>query len=540
MKLNKIERLKLELKPYLFYEKLDKIDPSKITEADRFYLKNFGIYNTKLNPELFMLRIRVPGGRIKTEELDKITELAERFGAKVILTARAQIELHSLDFRSVLEIFRELERAFITTWQTLTDNFRNIVTDPLDGAGVHSVFEAYPIILKMQSLFLKNPSFVGLIPRKFNTAVSAVSKSLFSFFGNDCYFALAKKDGVYGFNLYLGGKNFAFAKDFDIFVKREEAVKVFKAVIKAYLKYGLRENRNRARLYHLLESVGVDGFKDMMREFYEGEFEKGGELSIGKYESKEGWFLLKDGRFAYRYETFFGEIDLRTLRRICDLSKERGYEIRIGADQNLYVLGLKERSFPFSSLSKNANVLSCAGSRYCIYSLFDTKKEALNLPIDRIESLKIKIGYSGCLKGCGRHISADIGFVGIRTTVFGKLERGVRVYLGGVYTKGKIPARLIYWAIPLRGLSEFLEVIFDEFENSGFDDFEDFSEKVLNGYRAEFLAFWFLAKFHTGKKVYLRNKKEKELLEEFKEFDFYEKIDDDLYEVIKYLEKNSF
>ncbi|WP_200762138.1 nitrite/sulfite reductase [Nitrosophilus alvini] len=539
MKLNKIEKLKLELKPCDYYSKLDTLNHNGLTEADRFYLKNFGIYNTKLSPETFMLRLRIPAGRIEISKLKMVLSLAKKHDARIILTSRAQMELHGLSFCSVLEIHKNLEKNGITSWQTLTDNFRNIVTDPLDGVEQSCRFEVYPIILKMQEIFLKNPEFVGMIPRKFNTAISANSKNITSFFGNDCYFALAQKDGVTGFNLYLGGKNLEIAKSADIFVKKDEVLPLFEAIVKAYKKYGLRENRTKARLYHLLQLIGIEEFKERIGEFYKKEFIKAGTLLSEKYKENEDWFVLNNGSFAYRFKSRYGEIDIETFEKIVQFAEQNECEVRIGTDQNLYIIGLGERYFPLESLSQNENILACAGSRYCIFSLFDTKKEADRLILDDINRLGIKIGYSGCLKGCARHILSDIGFVGIRTNLFGKVERGVRLYLGGLYTKAEAAARMIYWAVPLRKLNSVLSVILDEFENSGFLDFEEFSKNILNSYSSEFLAFWFLARLYTDKKVYLKSN-EKNLLLNFKEFDFYTLIEEDFYEAIKYLEKSLY
>ena len=522
MRLNKIEKLKIELIPFEYYKKIEKLNPKELSEADRFYLKNFGIYNTKLNPEKFMLRIRVPAGRISLDKLYFILNEARKSRAKIILTARAQIELHDLSFENVIKIHKNLEKNSITTFQTLTDNFRNIVTDPLDGVGEENVFEIYPLILKMQSIFLKNPKFLGMIPRKFNTAISANKKNISSFFGNDCYFALAKKDEEYGFNLYLGGKNTEFAKDADIFIKKEEVFDIYSAILHAYKKYGLRENRTKARLYHLLQEIGIDGFKENVKEFYKKDLKRAGELITEKYEKNCDWFKLKNSKFAYRFKTDFGEIDLDSFENILNFAKEKRVEVRLGIDQNLYLIGLEKKSFPFKSLSSNQNILACAGSRYCIYSLFDTKKASHNLILNDINKLNIKIGYSGCLKGCGRHILSDIGFVGIRTNLYGSVERGVRVYIGGLYTKGEVPARLIFWAVPLRKLNDVILVIINDFKNSGYKDFEEYSKNILLKMSEHEIAFKILS---TIKGV----KKEEE-----------EKYKKDLFESLKILEKEIF
>ncbi len=482
-----------------------------------------------------MLRIRIAAGRISVDKLELILSFAKKFKADIILTSRAQIELHNLSFKDVLYIHKELEKNDITSFQTLTDNLRNIVTDPLEGIKEDSLIETYPIILKMQNFFLKNPNFLGLVPRKFNTAISASITNVTSFFGNDCYFALAKKEEEIGFNVYLGGKNSEIAKNADIFVKKEEVLEIFTAVIKAYQKYGLRESRSKARLYHLIEKIGIENFKAKIKEFYKKDFTPAGKLLIEKFQQKEDFFKLKDGKLAYRFKTKFGEIDVETFFKVLKIAKEKKLQIRIGCDQNIYIIGLKSKDFPIAPLSYNQNLLVCAGSRYCIFSLFDTKEEAGKLILEKINSLNIKVGYSGCLKGCARHLFCDIGFVGIRTTLYGKLQRGVRLYLGGEYTKGEKTARLIYWTVPLTWLNRMLDVVIDEFEKSGYENFEEFSQNILNIYSEKFLAFWFLAKLKSGKQVYLnKTGDEKSLFEKFEKEDF---IKEDIHKTIIYLEK---
>jgi len=176
----------------------------------------------------------------------------------------------------------------------------------------------------------------------------------------------------------------------------------------------------------------------------------------------------------YKYITNLGQIKLLELEKIFTYCKENSLKIRLGIDQNIYIFGLKQREFPFKSNSKYENLLVCAGSKYCFFSLFDTKSEAEHLKLDKIRKY--------------------IGFVGIRTNLYGTKEFAVRLYLGGLYSGGKSGARLIFWAIPLRILNSVIEVIIKEFEHSGYKKFESFSKNILNNFESEFLAFWFLAK----------------------------------------------
>jgi ferredoxin-nitrite reductase len=509
IKANKIERLKATLKPYDFFPEINTLDLRNLTEEERFYLKNFGIYNHKLSPETFMIRVRITAGRMTVSQLAQLVQLSEEYSFKMMITVRAQIELHGIDADNVLNIWKRLEEAGFTTWQTLTDNFRNIVTDPFDGEGKTSHIEVYPLIKEMESLFLKNPDYVGTLPRKFNTAICGTLESSHSFFSNDLYFALAKKElpskkeSLGGFNLYLGGKNSAMAQDADIFVTPEEVILMFEAVIKTYMNHGLRGTRSKTRLFHMLQEIGIDSFKTHLQSYYTKTLQSAGTLQTEKSSTRE-FTSIHDDRYAFCYSSRFGEIDAEELSRLTDYASLEKLSIRLGVDQNIYLFGLKEPKVPFKNLSTPARLSVCAGNRYCDLSLFDMKEEAKMLPLERLKTLNVSLGYSGCLKGCGKHQHVDIGLVGLRTAIFGPTQKSVRFFIGGQYTYGEAPARLILFAVPLHGLNDLIHVVLDEFAQSDYNDFECFSQEVLNRFSTNFLALWFLSKLYFAETTTLK------------------------------------
>ena len=492
---NKIERLKAELKPYDFLSHIDRIDLGNLSEDERFYLKNFGIYNHKLSPETFMLRVRITAGRITVGQLKEIAAIAEAYRLSLLITMRAQIELHGLDADTIVEVWKRIASFGLNSWQTLTDNFRNIVTDPLDGEGSSNLIPCYPLIKQMESLFLKNPNYVGMLPRKVNTAISGATQSSHSFFSSDIYFALAKKGEDIGFNLYLGGKNSEMAQDADIFVQEKEAVSLFDAVAKSFMRYGLRSTRSRTRLFHLLQAEGMERFREQIQHFYPKTLQSAGNLLTRKGEAQE-FFPMKNGRWAFCYSSRFGEISPKELLEICSYAEGKALSVRLGIDQNIYILGLKTPDTPFAKHSGLPKFHICAGSRYCPLSLFDMKDEAAMLPRERLVRLGVSLGYSGCLKGCGKHQHADIGLIGLRTAIYGPTQKSVRLFLGARYTDGSSTARLILMAVPLHSINDVIHAILDEFEESGYDDFETFSQKILNNYSTGFLGLWFLGKIY--------------------------------------------
>ncbi len=226
-KSNKIERLKESLPPYKFRERIAKLNYHNLSEADRFYLKNFGIYNIKLRPETFMIRVRFDGLNISISELETVLDVTKHFKLSTILTARGGLELHQIKPENVYTIYKTLQSKGIKTHQTLTDNFRTIATDPFSDFAIGSHFNISSIITSIREFFLDNREFMGLLPRKFNSAIISTETPTANFWGNDALFALSKKGNKVGFNLYLGGKNSEVAKSADIFIEPEETVETF-------------------------------------------------------------------------------------------------------------------------------------------------------------------------------------------------------------------------------------------------------------------------------------------------------------------------
>ena len=493
LKLNKIEKLKRALRPIDYYERIATLDASKLSEADRFYLKNFGIYNHKLAPERFILRVRVPGGRITAEAFARLTERAASLEAPTVVTARAQLELHNLTLEQAWELSRALEGWGLTSWQTYTDNFRNIVTHPLDGLARGCAVEVYDTILRMQELFLGVPDFVGEIPRKFNVGISGCREQLFSFFGNDLAFLPAEREGRIGFNLYVGGKNSETARSLDLFVLPEEAVAAFEAVATLYRDEGPRQSRSRARLFHMIESLGVETFREKVLSRLTVPARPEGKLQVEKVRTCRE-IPLRDGTFAVRYTTRFGELEGAMISEILQLCGAHGIEtLRLGSDQNIYLPHLPAGTRFRHEAARYAGIVTCVGSRYCVYSLADTKAESAALSLEKCERLGITVGLSGCLKGCARHAFSDIGLVGIRTKLFADaVERGVRLYLGARYSRGERAGRLILYSVPMRHLDAMIDLVADLFARSGYGDFETYAEEVIDRYSEPALAFWLL------------------------------------------------
>lgn len=542
-KLNKRERYKAQLKPIDYYKDFENIDFESLAEGDRYYLQDFGIFNTDFLEDEFTIRIRIPGGRLSAEQFQSIADIAQEYDLTIILTARSGIQLHNIEACDVLDIHKRINALGVSTWQSFGDNVRNIVTDAYDGRGKYAYIEVYPIVMQMHDYIIKNPRYVGMLPRRVSIGISGNSANVTSFFANDIYFALAKKDGIFGFNVYMGGKNTEVAQSADIFLKQDEVFDFFKAFIEAFYLHGSRFSRAKTRIFHMIEEIGMDGLKAHIQKEYKKEFIGEGELILEKAEFSE-FHKLQDGMFGFCYQTDFSRLTTKEIKEIASFATKNAAEIRFGIDQNIYIIGLKEPSTTLKSPAISDTIVACAGN-LCPYAVWSIKDETSYLPLDKINKHRIQVGFSGCAKGCGRHRHTDIGLIGLKTNNFGDTEGGARVFIGALHSEGKSVGRQLFSMVPFVHLNSVVSLAITLFELSGYKDFEEYSLKVLNNYSEEFLSLWFLANLETNQTLPLKELSkigsfddEKELLKkEFSALDFLEHVDEDFYNSVSYLSK---
>ena len=500
-KLNKREKYKARLRPIDYYKDFENLDFENLGEGDRFYLQDFGIFTTDFLEDEFTIRIRLAGGRIGTEEFQALSAIVKKYELTIVMTARGGIQLHDIDVDDVLEIHQRINSLNLTTWQSFGDNIRNIVTDAYDGVIAQSEIECFPIMEQMQDFILENPRYVGMLPRRVSIGISGNSVNVNSFFSNDIYFALAKKDGVFGFNVYMGGKNTEVATDADIFLHKEEVFEFFKAFVETFYKHGSRYARSKTRLFYLIEDIGISKLKELISDEYKKEFLPSGELTLNKGEFSE-FRELKDGTFAFVYQTNFSKLTADEIDSIAEFTSANNVEIRFGIDQNIYLLGLKEKKKPFESPSNSSTVVTCAGN-LCPYAVWSIKEETKYLPLELIEKHSIFVGFSGCVKGCGRHRHTDIGLIGLKTNNFGDTDGGCRIFIGAEHSYGQSVGRELFAMVPFVHLNSVVTLIISLYELSGYSDFETYSKEILNNYSEQFLSIWHLANLESKQTITL-------------------------------------
>lgn len=450
-KINAIEKIKdsdtiknslLRIKNYKSYE--------DVTENDKkFFLKNFGIFDKA--GEEFMVRVRVPAGKLTALQGAKIGEVTNRYGnRRVDITTRMQVEIRGVKAENLGDLIESLESVKITTRQTAIDNFRNILTDPFDDLALDSKIDTNEYVKSFSKLFMFKKEWTGTLPRKFNIGFNGSVENRTNIYGQDLGFVLAQRKEEIGFNIYWGGKVGVVSRCSNVFVSNLfEALHFFETLINIYKEYGFRDNRNKNRLHFFLQEIGEENLLKIIKEKAKYDFKDSGETLI----KEESTFIsqesikLKNLLLAVKVNIPTGLFSGDDLIEASKLAQEIGTgDLRFDVNQNLHIIvqereseKLLESELLKSYHNKNPflnSVVACAGKRDCKFGIIESKTDTLELANNLHKKYpnfkeQFRIFVSGCPKGCGVHGFGDIGLEGCKAKVDGVVRDAVNIYIGG-------------------------------------------------------------------------------------------------------------
>jgi len=429
-----------------------------LTPAEKELLKWVGVFYRRPTPGKFMMRIRMPNGFVKSEQLRTLAELSQRIGNGVLdITTRQQIELRGFTLDSIPVIWEKLQGVNLGSLQTGIDNVRNINGCALAGLTPHELFDASPVVEELDRIIVGsrgNPEFTNL-PRKFNITVTGCMDNCTHNESQDIALVPAKKGGRAGFNVLVGGKmgsgGFTIASPLNVFVEIFQATRMVLELVKIHRDHSPREARSKCRFAFLIEKWGMRRLRAELtaRLGHELAFQ-GRDMRGLTHADHLGRSSQKQrGLVAVGLSVPTGRVQPRQLDELARLADVYGSgEIRLTTGQNaiiphvpagrvtkLYGEALLKEFSPRPSPFVRG-LVACVGTDYCNLALIETKSRAIALS----EALQEKLGagghpltihWSGCPAGCGNHEAADIGLRGFKTKIDGKIVDAVAVYVGG-------------------------------------------------------------------------------------------------------------
>ena len=337
-----------------------------------------------------------------------------------------------------------------------------------------------------------------------------------------------------GFETYVGGGLGTVpyqAKLFDSFVPPEELLPLAQAIARVFAKHGEKKNRNRARIKFLVHDLGIEKFKELVREerktlpfdprwteyiqealqSQEAPSRPAGELpalvSITTSEPFERWLKTnirpqkQAGYVTVTVALPLGDITANQLRSLADIIRRFTKEtIRTTVEQNFAIRWVGQSDLPELYKALDAvrlgspgagtivDITACPGTDTCKLGISSSRGLAGELrnelaeksfQLDEaVQNLHIKI--SGCFNSCGQHHVADLGFYGVSRKLGGYAVPHFQVVLGGEWEHNAGSYGLPVVAIPSKNIPQVVKRLTERYasgRNKG-ESFKDFVKRI--------------------------------------------------------------
>ncbi|MFC4329371.1 nitrite/sulfite reductase [Streptomyces andamanensis] len=411
----------------------------------------------ELEDEYFMMRVRITGGRLTTEQLRAIGEVAETYARGTAdITDRQNIQFHWVRIEDVPAIWERLEAVGLSTTEACGDCPRGMLGSPVAGVAEDEIIDGTAALDEIVRRYIGDPRFSNL-PRKFKTAVSGSPLLDVAHEINDISFVgVVHPEHGPGFDLWVGGglsTNPRFGVRLGAWVPEAEVPDVWEGVTSIFRDYGYRRLRNRARLKFLIADWGAEKFRQVLEDEYLGRKLVDGpapEMPARQWRDHIGVHRQKDGRFYVGFAPRVGRMDGSLLTKVAALAEEHGSgRVSTTVEQKMIVLdvpqdrvdslvdGLEALDLRVSPSPFRRGTMACTGIEFCKLAIVETKERGSDL-IDELERRlpdfeePVTINLNGCPNACARIQTADIGLKGqLVTDAEGNQVGGYQVHLGG-------------------------------------------------------------------------------------------------------------
>jgi sulfite reductase (ferredoxin) len=448
----------------------DSIDPADLRGRMRWW----GLYTQRkpgieggrtgaLEPEeledrYFMMRVRVDGGALTTEQLRVLGEVSQAHARDTAdITDRQNIQYHWVRIEDVPAIWQQLEAVGLSSTEACGDCPRVVLGSPVAGIGTDEVIDGTPAIEEINRRYVGDKAFSNL-PRKYKTAISGLQDVAHEV--NDVSFVgVVHPDHGPGFDLWVGGglsTNPKIAQRLGAWVPLTEVPEVWAGVTSVFRDYGYRRLRHRARIKFLIADWGAQRFREVLETEYLGRRLVDGPAPEVPSRTIDhvGVHPQVDGRYYVGIAPTVGRVSGSTLVAVAEAAEWTGSRrIRLTPYQKLVVLDVPESAVDglVSELAAlglatepspwRRATMACTGIEFCKLAIVDTKARAATLVAELEQRLAdvqsmldtpVSIHVNGCPNSCARIQVADIGLKGqIVTDAAGKQVEGFQVHLGG-------------------------------------------------------------------------------------------------------------
>lgn len=398
---------------------------------------------------IFMVRTRVPGGKITSEQMLVELAIGDELGNSTIrLTTRQGVQHHGIPKRSLKETIQYINAIKLTTLAACGDVNRNVMCCPAPhhGDGVHDELQRLtdelaehfrPKTQAYYDIWLRDPSdgeevqlqstaptvepIYGptYLPRKFKMAVGLPNDNCVDLYANDLgLMAIVENKKIVGYNVLVGGgfgvtpsakKTFPAVAKRMAYCEAKDVIAVSEAVVKVQRDFGNRDDRKRARLKYLIADQGLAWFKAKVEEYSGLKLADPHPADVTGFDDHLGWHEQGDGRWFYGLNVENGRVkdegEFRLKSALYEICTTIKPDMRITAHQSLLFCDLTAEQKPeLEKILREHGVklsheistvrrwsMACVAWPTCGLSITEAER-ALPGVIDRMETELAKLG----------------------------------------------------------------------------------------------------------------------------------------------------
>src|SRR5215510_5880697 len=251
----------------------------------------------------FMVRVRIPGGRLTAEQYLALDALADGYAdGSLRITTRQSIQFHGVVKAGLKSAIGEINAALLTTLAACGVVVRTVTTSPAPIRDpVHDRLEAetrrlstylLPRTRGYHEIWVEGAPWredagaseepdplygERYLPRKFKIGLAIPDDNTIDVLTNDLgIVALFESDRLRGYNFLLGGghgmthnnpKTYPRLATPVAFVEPEDLLEAAAAVVRLHRDYGDRGNRRHARLKYVIAENGEDWARERLEEY---------------------------------------------------------------------------------------------------------------------------------------------------------------------------------------------------------------------------------------------------------------------------------
>jgi len=244
-----------------------------------------GLYIQRYAP---MLRVAIPYGELNSRQLRMLAAVARKYDRGYgHITTRQNIQFNWLKLEQVPDLLEDLATVQMHAIQTSGNCIRNITSDHLAGIDATEVEDPRPWCEIIRQWATLHPEFLYL-PRKFKIAVTGSVTDRAAILAHDIGLRLVHNDQQEtGFQVFAGGglgRTPVVGKRILDFLPQRHLLSYLEAILRVYNLNGRRDNKYKARIKILVNSMGVDAFRSAVNERFQ--------------EIKDGDLTLTESRIA--------------------------------------------------------------------------------------------------------------------------------------------------------------------------------------------------------------------------------------------------